>query len=76
MAQLVIRGWRPGFRKVAFTKLVHGDLGLSMSHAKDLTDAILDGHEVTLAVRADKAQRLARVIHDLGADVEFEATSP
>lgn len=76
MTRLVVIGWRPGFQKVAFTKLLHGDLGLSMRRAKDMTDALLAGDGVTLAVGADEAQRLARLIHDLGADVEIEITSP
>ena len=45
---LVIEGWRAGFNKVAFTKLLQQELSLSLSVAKVMTDQIVEGKSVAI----------------------------
>lgn len=44
---ICIQGWRPGFRKVALTRTFR-EGGASLSEASELTEALLEGHEVCM----------------------------
>jgi|HubBroStandDraft_6_1064221.scaffolds.fasta_scaffold506844_2 hypothetical protein len=46
-----LRGWQPGFNKVAFTKLMQEEVGVSLQAAKNLTDRLVAGETVIVWVR-------------------------
>ena len=75
MASVEVSGWRPGFDKVAFTKLLKELGGFSLPDAKSTTDALLDGHTCRLTVtdafaaralleRLSELSAIARIIDD------------
>jgi hypothetical protein len=66
---LVIEGWDVGFNKVAFTKLLHQELGLPLSSAKDMTDQVLEGKRITVSVLGEDMNRICEAAHGLGARV-------
>ena len=66
---LVIEGWRVGFNKVAFTKLLQQELNLSLSVAKDMTDQVLEGKSVAISVTNEDRERVASLAQGLGAIV-------
>jgi ribosomal protein L7/L12 len=64
-----LRGWKPGFNKVEFTKLMKAEVGVSLSAAKDLTDRLLAGETVIIWVKdlqrtIDQARSLGAVVLD------------
>jgi hypothetical protein len=66
---LVIDGWRVGFNKVAFTKLLQQELNLSLSVAKGMTDQVLEGKSVAISVANEDKERVASLAQGLGAIV-------
>ena len=76
MMKLRITGWRPGLLKVSMTLLLRSELDIALRPAKDITDSVLAGEIVELEIEdLDKATRLRRKLHELGADVEIEEES-
>lgn len=45
MKKLYFIGWKEGFNKVAFTKLLVEQSPLGLKNAKEITDRILEGQE-------------------------------
>lgn len=66
---LVIEGWREGFNKVAFTKLLQQELGLPLSAAKGMTDQILEGKSIAVSVTDEDRERITSLAQSLGAIV-------
>ena len=63
-----ITGWSPGFQKVSCTSILHSVAGLGLAEAKNVTDAILDGHtEIVELPSAALAQQLVKSLQQLGA---------
>ena len=73
MQRVLLKGWKPGLRKVALTTLLQRRAGLSLGTAKALMDRCLAGEEVTveLPTLAD-AEAFARQASALGAVVELD----
>jgi ribosomal protein L7/L12 len=67
MTRIVLSGWNTGFNKVGLTKLLRNDLGFSLRHAKSVTDAVLEGHSVTIEVEDDRVGEMAVRLGELGA---------
>jgi hypothetical protein len=44
-------GWREGFQKLAFTKLLQDNLGYGVGMAHNLTDGFVDGSVITVKVK-------------------------
>lgn len=68
-SKLLVEGWKIGFNKVAFTKLLQQEMALSLASAKEMTDQILDGKQITLAVSESELNRISDAMSDLGAMV-------
>jgi ribosomal protein L7/L12 len=66
---ITVSGWKIGFEKVAFTKLLRYELGYSLKTAKDTTDTILDGQSISIEVSEEEYQGLIRRIEALGANI-------
>jgi hypothetical protein len=68
MPQVVITGWNQGLRKISMTRAIQEHSGLTLSAAKAVTDAVLEGQTVALSVPdAGTAAALARELSSLGA---------
>ena len=74
MSTVLISGWKTGFQKVAFTRLMKSELGLSLTPAKRITDRIMDGEMVELEVPDEQVDRLIAAMAQLGA--KFEVVVP
>ncbi|MDM1377864.1 hypothetical protein [Myroides marinus] len=67
MKIVVIYSWVEGFKKVSFTKWQVEVLGMSLSHAKSNTDAILDGIEVIIEIEdAFLLKQFVSRLNDIG----------
>ena len=66
---LTISGWRIGFNKVEFTKMLKAEFGLGLTDAKTITDRILNQELVELQVDLEGYERIAKRATDLGAVV-------
>jgi ribosomal protein L7/L12 len=66
---LIVEGWNVGFNKVAFTKLLQQELGLSLSSAKEMTDQVLEGKRISLSVLEKDMDRMSEAAHHLGAKI-------
>ncbi len=67
MTTVLVFGWTRGFQKIEFTKLLRAEFGYSLTHAKGITDAILDGKSIELQVPAAGAERVVAAMEGLGA---------
>jgi ribosomal protein L7/L12 len=67
MTKVLISGWKIGFEKVQFTMLLRHGLGLSLSAAKDLTEAVLRHEAVELKIPEAQAELLLSEMSRLGA---------
>lgn len=66
-----IRGWRPGLKKVSMTLVVRHLAQLHLGVARSVTDRVLDGEVVDVAVGdARAAGELAQELQALGALAE------
>ena len=71
MASVQISGWRPGFAKVKHTKALCELAGLSLTAAKEITDRVVDGEAVSVAIPdMAQAKRLAVHLAGLGATTQ------
>lgn len=67
MAKVVISGWEPGFRKVTCTRLLRAYTELNLAEAKAVTDRVLVGEAVDVAVASPEvAVDLARQLCAIG----------
>ena len=66
MGKIVLCGWNTGFNKVAHTQLLQAELGYSLSRAKSVTDAVVEGQSVTIEVADDQIERLAFELNEVG----------
>ena len=55
--KIIIKSWKPGFKKVIFTQLQMDLLGMSLKDAKSNVDKILDDKEVVLIINEKILQR-------------------
>lgn len=73
MTQLTLSAPKPGLRKVALTKSLKAELGMSLGDAKRVTDRVVDGESVTVSVTdRPKAERMARAAREVGAVATLE----
>jgi ribosomal protein L7/L12 len=63
---MILSSWNIGFAKIDFTKVLRSELGYSLQRAKTVTDAILDGHSVTIELRDDQVEEMASKLKGLG----------
>lgn len=68
MAAVKLVGWREGFDKVAFTKLLVEQCSLGFKGAKEKTDRFLDGAIITVV--PFQAPLFKEQVRELGAIVE------
>jgi len=69
---LMIRGWRVGFQKVEFTKMLQRELGLRLSEAKGVTDRVLMNELIELPISDLDLKRVTAAAVELGAIVLVE----
>jgi ribosomal protein L7/L12 len=66
-SKLIIDGWKIGFEKIQFTKMLREELGLGLLEAKTITDTVLDRKRVELRIGGQDRDRIARRAMELGA---------
>jgi hypothetical protein len=67
MIEIHFTGWRPGFQKVRFNKLLRDELQIPLADAFDVVSAILENHPVTLRItNASDAETVLRQAEALG----------
>lgn len=78
MPHILVSGWKPGFQKVPFTKLLQETAELELPEAKRITDLVLSGQCVELDMPTEAIVTSFRSrASDLGAVVgERLAASP
>ena len=54
MPEVRFKGWKVGMKKVSFTKMLMYAWNLSLPSAKQITDDLLDGKEITLRTETIK----------------------
>ncbi len=74
MKELVIQGWRVGFDKIALTKALRTEFGLSLLEGKSITDRVLDNKEVRINLRGHEAneERLLSQLGEIGVVVSIQ----
>jgi hypothetical protein len=72
MRKLILSGWNVGFDKVGLTKLLRNDLEYSLSQAKEITDAVLEGQSVSLDLKEDQVEQMALKLNALHAKFVLE----
>jgi hypothetical protein len=65
MSKLILSGWNPGFNKIGLTKLLQVDLGYSLSHAKAITDSVLEGQSIAIDLDEDQFEQMGVKLSDL-----------
>ena len=74
MAKLILKGWKPGLKKVSLTKLLQEQAGLPLTEAKKCVDLLLDHKPSTVAIEStEDALRLAGEVSKLGAVCEVNS---
>ena len=68
-SQVVLRGWKPGLRKVALGKLVREQAQLSLSDAHAHVNRLMTGETLILAVPSAAAEELADEALKLGVEM-------
>jgi signal transduction histidine kinase len=66
---LLIEGWNVGFNKVAFTKMLQHELGLSLTAAKNMTDQVLERTPIAINVLSADIKRISSLAQQIGAIV-------
>ena len=66
MKSVMISGWNTGFDKVGLTKLLRYSYGYSLTNAKAVTDAIMDGESVNIEISDDRMEELVSKLEHLG----------
>lgn len=64
---ITVTGWKPGFNKVQFNKLLRSHASLSLSEAKDKVDLLLKGGEVKVPVAQELEAEFCEKAKELGA---------
>jgi ribosomal protein L7/L12 len=72
MKTIVIFGWKVGFQKVEFTKLLRHELGYSLSEAKFKTDAVLENQHIELRLHKAEIEQVLFKLNQLGARIKRE----
>jgi ribosomal protein L7/L12 len=68
MPRVVITGWKTGFSKVECTKTLQSACGFSLTDAKRVTDAILEGQTRIIDLQSEpEARTLVDRLEKLGA---------
>ena len=52
--ELTIEGWREGFLKISFAKLLQREAGFGLAEAKQATDEVLDDKAILVRVPTDR----------------------
>ena len=68
-SNLIISGWKIGFEKIEFTKMLREELGLGLLEAKTITDTVLERKRVELPLGGKDQDRIAKRATALGAVV-------
>lgn len=67
MPEVTFNGWQVGMKKVAFTKMLIERTDLTLPEAKQITDDVLEGKEITLKTETiEKTNWIAIEATDLG----------
>jgi len=53
-SDLTIEGWREGFKKISFTKLLQREAGLGLADAKHVTDEVLENKPIRVRVPTNR----------------------
>jgi len=76
MKEIILTGWKPGLNKVALSKLLRDDAGLSLGKAKQAVDALLDDENVVIAIESDEcAESILEKAIELGAVATYKICS-
>ena len=68
MAKIIFTGWRPGFKKVEFSRYLWTNFNLPLRDAFETTNALLEYKTVTLPVSdGSSAEELVSAARSLGA---------
>jgi len=74
MTHLVLKGWRPGLKKISAVQLLQEHAGLSLTSAKGCVDRLLKNEMVSVDMAsATKASELARELTNLGVVCEVRS---
>ena len=65
MRKIVIDGWNAGFKKVSMTKLLHERANYSLSHAKAVTDTILNHQQVAIELPDNVFEQIVAELKDI-----------
>jgi hypothetical protein len=69
MPTLHVTGWHKGLKAVSLTQLIHTELGLGLSAAKEATEGLLAGRPQSFQIDSSQdPASLVRRLRDLGAD--------
>lgn len=64
-----MESWRYGLKKISLTNLQRQMLGIRLKEAKDNTDALLDGKQITLEIEDQMtAEKFANEIEKIGVN--------
>ena len=75
MREIILTGWNPGLNKVALSKLLRDQAGMSLGDAKSAVDSILEEQPVNIRIESDElAERFLAEALELGAVGKFEKT--
>ncbi len=76
MKEIILTGWKPGLNKVALSKLLRDDAGLSLGKAKQAVDALLNDESVVIAIESDEcAESILEEAIELGAVATYKICS-
>jgi ribosomal protein L7/L12 len=68
MPRIAIIGWKTGFNKVECTKTLQSACGFSLTEAKKITDAVLEGQTRVVELRSkSEATALVSRLEQIGA---------
>ncbi len=75
MERLILKGWKPGLKKISLSRLLQEYAGLSLSEAKGKVDSFLEGMPTTITLPSRAiAEEFVRQASELGALVEVEGS--
>ncbi len=75
---LLLNGWRVSFDKVRLTKTLQSEFGYTLTLAKSVTDRVLAGEIVALALENSypREEELLRTLQDIGVDASLNSGGP
>jgi hypothetical protein len=71
--EVVLRGWRPGLRKISLADALVEYAGLPLPEAKHLVDRLLAGEAVRVTIVGHPPQAVTATLREIGVKIESEA---